>query len=126
MCIRDKMYNAELTFKGEGGKVKDFFQQPKRSAGINRRHFSAVAPLLDSATAVGTFFTDYHTPYKARYGLVDAAALRSVLAGFQWNDKFDFAPTLAFFDQAVAQGLLTEWVVLVPSLSGADGGTAEA
>lgn len=119
----NKMYNAELTFKGEGGKVKDFFQQPKRSASINRRHFLAVAPLLDSATSIGTYFTDHHTPYQARYGVVDAATLRAALATFMWNDRFDFGPTLNFFDQAVAEGLLTEWVVLVPTLGGAAVGT---
>jgi hypothetical protein len=119
----NKMYNAELTFKGAGGQVKDFFQQPRHSAGINRSHYATVHPLLDALTLDGTFFNDHHKPYGARVGLVDAEVLRKVLDGFRWNDKFDFGPTLQFFDQAVSEGTLKDWVVFLPILSG--NGTAQ-
>ena len=115
----NKMYNAKLTFKGEGGQVKDFFQQPARNPTVNDHHFAAVAPLLDSATDTATFFTDTGGSYQARYGVVDVETLRKVLASFNWNVNFDFRPTLAFYDKAVAEGSLVEWVVLVPLLLGA-------
>lgn len=114
-----KMYNAELAFKGEGGTVKDFFQQPDRKPSVNEDHFDAVAPLLDACGSVGTFFNDSYNPYEARYGVVSAEVARAALARFMWNGKYDFRPTLQFFDQAVAQGHLDEWVVVVPKLTGA-------
>jgi hypothetical protein len=115
----NKMYNAYLTFKGEGGKVKDFFQQPRRSAHVNLRHFAAIEPLLDAAGDEGTFFTDFNNPYGARFGVVPTAALRAALERFEWNSKFEFGPTLEFMDRATLEGTLTEWVVLLPGLSGA-------
>ena len=114
-----KMYNAELAFKGEGGTVKDFFQQPDRKSHLNERHFEAVAPLLDACSDVGEFFNDSFNPYEASYGVVSAEMVRAALAKFVWNAKYDFRPTLQFFDQAVAEDLLDEWVVLVPKLTGA-------
>ncbi len=114
----NKMYNAELTVSGEGGKVKDFFQQPPRSAGINRTHFSAVGPLLDAATDVGQFFDDQAGVYQARYGIVGAAEIRNVLRLFRWTANYSFVPTLAFMDDVMTRGLLTDWVVLVPELRG--------
>jgi hypothetical protein len=114
----NKMYNAVLTFKGEGGKVKDFFQQPPRRAPVNRSHFKAVQPLLDAATVHGTFFSQTFGVYRARYGIVSAEVLREVVEQFTWNEKFDFGPTKQFMDQAAAEGTLAEWVVLLPLLSG--------
>ncbi len=115
----NKMYNAELTISGEGGKVKDFFQQPARSAEVNRAHFTAVAPLLDAASATGQFFDDQGSPYWARYGVVDATNVRDVLTRFRWTANYSFLPTLTFIDDVMTRELLTEWVVLVPELAGA-------
>ncbi len=114
----NKMYNAVLTSKGEGGKVKDFFQQPARSVHVNTRHFAAVEPLLDAATAHGTFFDHNGGTYEARYGIVSVDDVRSVLTSFEWNERYDFAPTLQFIDQAHGEGTLEDWAVLVPLLRG--------
>jgi hypothetical protein len=114
-----KMYNAELTFTGEGGKVRDFFQQPPRSEDVNRSHFEKVTPLLDAADQVATFFDDQGNTYRARYGVVDAAVMKQAIHEFSWTANYSFQPTLTFMDDVVARGLLTEWVVLAPELAGA-------
>ena len=114
----NKMYNAVLTSKGEGGTVKDFFQQPPRSAHVNAAHFRAVQPLLDAATQSGTFFSGTFGVYEADYGIVSADLVREILDQFHWNPKFDFAPTTQFLDQARAEGTLVDWAVLVPRLKG--------
>ena len=116
----NKMYNAVLTFKGEGGRVKDFFQQPRRDRRVNERHFAAVSALLDAATFQGMFFSHTGGTYQASYGIVDTSTLREVLSGFRWHENYDFTPTMEFFDMAVGAGDLTDWAVLVPTLAGAN------
>lgn len=128
---RNKMFNAELTQKGEGGKVRDFFQQPRRDPAINKRHFEAVAPLLDAATTRGSFFTldpqnaangdDIASGgigrWKGRYGIVDTQTMLKVLSAFSWGKNFSFAPTIDFIQHAMAESTLTEWAVIVPDLA---------
>lgn len=113
----NKMYNAELTVSGEGGKVKDFFQQPPRSAQVNRSHFAAVGPLLDAAGKADQFFDEQGNPYHARYGIVPADEVRQILRQFSWTANYSFAPTMAFMDDIIERGLLTEWVVVMPELT---------
>lgn len=112
----NKMYNAVLAFKGEGGRVKDFFQQPPRSAKANPTHFAAVGPLLDAATETGTFFDYDGNTYVAQYGIVAAGDVKAVLRRFRWRSGYEFTPTLHFLDQAVAEATLRDFVVLVPQL----------
>lgn len=129
---RNKMFNAELTRKGEGGKVRDFYQQPRRHPEINKQHFEAVGPLLDAATRKGVFFTidakkigaegDLDAPggigrWNGRYGIVDAERMLDVLARFSWGKNFSFAPTLDFIQSAMAESTLTDWAVIVPDLA---------
>ncbi len=112
----NKMYNAVLAFKGEGGRVKDFFQQPPRRAKANPTHFAAVGPLLDAATQTGTFFDYAGNTYTARHGVVPVDVVKAALKKFRWRSGYEFAPTLQFLDQAVGEGTLTKFVVLVPEL----------
>lgn len=120
-----KMYNAELTQQGIGGKLKDFPRQPDRGSGdINAEHFRLVGPLLDALDERGTFeYCDdvnnrRQKTYQARYGIVDAKLVCDVLAGFKWMPNYTFAPTLAFMREAIAEGTLSDLVVLVPELEG--------
>ncbi len=123
---RDKMFNARLTSKGEGGKVRDYFQQPKRDPEVNEKHFAAVEPLLDAATAKGTFFNivDSKDPnvvryelWSGRYGIVDHASVEKALRQFEWAKNYSFGPTLEFIERASAEGTLHDWAVLVPELA---------
>ncbi|MEO4037825.1 Z1 domain-containing protein [Micrococcaceae bacterium Sec6.3] len=126
---RNKMFNAELTRKGEGGKVRDFFQHPRRDPDINERHFHAVSPLLDAAVSRGTFFTinppkptasatDRVSRWSGRYGIVDTETMLQILARFSWGKNFSFEPTLDFIQHAMAEKTLQDWAVIVPDLAG--------
>jgi len=116
-----KMYNAELTEQGEGGKIVDFNQQGLHEDAHNIAHFSAVQPLLDAASSSGDFFyidasgTDH--PYSARFGVVDAEALITAIEQFAWADNFKIAPYISFMHKAIAEGTLKDWAVIVPEIS---------
>lgn len=116
----NKMYNAELTEQGEGGKVVDFNQQGEHDDEVNRMHFEAVQPLLDAANTEGNFFyineAGSPRPWKARYGVVKADALIDVVSKFRWAKNFKFDPYLAFMHKAIAEGTLKDWAVIVPEI----------
>ena len=116
----NKMYNAELTEQGEGGKVVDFNQQGEHDDAVNKKHFSAVQALLDAATAVGDFFyineAGAPKPWRARYGVVDADGLIDVISQFRWANNFKVAPYIAFMHKAIAEGTLKDWAVIVPEI----------
>lgn len=119
----NKMYNAELTQEGVGGKLRDFPRQPERGDGnANHRHFELINPLLDALIEQGTFeYIDVNgkqRTYEARYGIVDAIALCEALASFEWMPNYAFVPTLAFMSHAISDGTLTEFSVLLPELVG--------
>lgn len=116
----NKMYNAVLTFRGEGGRVLDFNQQPARSDAVNSDHFRAVEPLLRLLAATGTFVSDTGGVWSGRYGIASALDVERALRQFHWADGFDFAPTLAFMTEAEGRGTLTDWFVILPLLAGKD------
>ncbi|MGY1701418.1 Z1 domain-containing protein [Geodermatophilus sp. SYSU D00766] len=118
----NKMYNAELTTQGAGGKLQDFSRQPERGSGQhNKLHFDLVQPLLNEMEEDGTFSyrdtNDQVRTYESRYGVVTAKVLRDILAGFQWTPNYNFGPHLRFIDDAISEGTLTDFVVLLPSLA---------
>ncbi|SMO49238.1 Z1 domain-containing protein [Propioniciclava tarda] len=116
----NKMYNAELTEQGEGGKVVDFNQQGEHKDTANRTHFEAVQPLLDAASTVGDFFyineTGAPRPWRARYGIMDADVLIEVIRQFSWANNFKISPYLAFMQKAIAEGTLKDWAIIVPEI----------
>lgn len=116
----NKMYNAELTEQGEGGKVVDFNQQGEHDDEVNRTHFDAVQPLLDAASTEGNFFyineAGSPRPWKARYGVVAGDALIDVVSKFRWANNFKFDPYLAFMHKAIAEGTLEDWAIIVPEI----------
>jgi hypothetical protein len=116
----NKMYNAELTEQGEGGKVVDFNQQGEHDDKVNVHHLEAVQPLLDAAHTEGNFFyineAGTPRPWNARYGVVDADALIEVVRKFQWANNFKFDPYLAFMRKAISEGTLKDWAIIVPEI----------
>jgi hypothetical protein len=116
-----KMYNAELTEQGEGGKVVDFNQQGEHDDHVNKKHFDAVLPLLGAATNVGDFFyineAGEPRPWRARYGITDAEALIGVIRKFSWANNFRIAPYIAFMEKAIAAGTLKDWTIIVPEIA---------
>ena len=120
----NKMYNAELTQEGVGGKLRDFPRQPERGDGsVNTRHLALITPLLDALTNTGTFryrdVNEQDREYSARYGIIDATRVCDALAGFRWMRNYTFAPTAAFMREAITVGTLTDFAVLLPDLAGA-------
>ena len=117
-----KMYNAELVRQGIGGQLVDFPLQADRGDGSNNaRHFTLVQQLLDSITWSGEF--QYReapagpvATFRARYGIVQAQTLRNAVADFAWAPNWSFMPNLAFVDEIIKNGQLTEFVVLLPDL----------
>ena len=116
----NKMYNAELTEQGEGGKIVDFNQQGEHHDAVNKKHFEVVQPLLDAATEVGDFFyingAGNPQPWPARYGLFDAASLVEVIREFEWANNFKIAPYLSFMEKAIKAGTLEDWAIIVPEI----------
>ncbi|MDP9223623.1 MAG: Z1 domain-containing protein, partial [Actinomycetota bacterium] len=120
----NKMYNAELVRKGEGGKLVDFPLQADRGDGANNiAHFAAVEPLLEGIRSEGEFAyfdatTDGFKTYKARYGILSAQTVRDAVSNFAWAPNWSFAPNLAFLDEIINKGLLTDFAVVLPDLRG--------
>ncbi len=123
---RNKMYNAKLEFSGIGGELQDFPRQPDRGdGGTNERHFALVRPwfkrdLFDPAEEF-----EYRDPkgnrtrrFKGRVAVVSAEEMLRVMEGFEWMEKFDFAPTLEMIRHAMKEEKLEDWAVLLPLLEG--------
>lgn len=135
---RNKMYNAELEFEGDGGSVKDFPRQASRPEGANSKHFALVNSWAqelgeDKARTEFTYrlanldvegdeevLGDANSTtktFKAWTTLVPAQEVRDRLARFQWARDYTLDPTLRLMDMAIDEGTLTEWVVLTPDLT---------
>lgn len=118
----NKMYNAELDFVGEGGVLKDFPMHPERGDGtVNATHFSLVAPWIPLlGDAVQFEYLDANTQatgtFMGRTVVVTAEEMLAVLEGFEFAEVYNFQPTLEMIRRAMAEGTLTEWVVMVPDL----------
>lgn len=135
-AARNKMYNAVLDFEGDGGAVKDFPRQPDRAVGANAGHFKLVKPWAEhlsiaDPTVEFTYreanlanqddeaLTDANSRVKRFHAwarVVPAPEVREQLAHFKWAGDYAFDPTLRFMDIAIAEGTLTEWVILTPDL----------
>lgn len=119
----NKMYNAELDFVGDGGRLKDYPRQPNRdkAGDINNEHFAAVSSWLSKLGSETEF--EYRDPatskrgvFPARTAIVPAAEMLEVLRQFRWIDGFSFEPTLSMLDRAMFEGKLVDWAVVVPYL----------
>lgn len=113
----NKRYNAVVTERGEGGRLKDLNALPAQQDAINRRNFQVVKPLLESANSDATFVTDSGSPYAARYGIVAASDFIRVLEDTKFNGTFDLEPQLEFLKKAETDGRIKDWVVIVPELA---------
>lgn len=114
----NKMYNAELAYRGVGGESFSFTMQPPRKADVNPRHFKAVRPLLEALDELGIFhFADKDgrtRQFAARYGVVTAEQLLTAVDQFVWDPNWDFTPHRESLVRAMDAGTLTEWAVLLP------------
>lgn len=116
---RNKMFNADLVYRGMGGESFSFTMQPPRGDGsINARHFDAVAPLLKSLGETGSFNfvdkDDVSRSFTARYGIVPAHVVLEAVDQFEWANGWDFGPHREALSTAIESGLLEDFAVLLP------------
>ncbi|GAA2199988.1 Z1 domain-containing protein [Sinomonas flava] len=123
----NKMYNAVLDFEGDGGDLKDFPRQADRGDGsANETHFAAIRGwLADLGEPMEFEYADDKSAsgpavktFEARIVIVDAESMYSALQQFSWTENYSFKPTLRFMRQAIDEGMLTDWAVMVPELKG--------
>lgn len=118
---RNKMYNAELAFQGEGGSLKDFPRHAKWGDGaINKKHFELVSDWISELGPLQEFtYDDSGTirSFEAQVAVVPAQEMLDVLGEFVWTEFFSLEPNLEFMRIAIAEGTLRDWAVLVPSLT---------
>lgn len=115
----NKMYNAEQAYRGVGGEPFSFTMQPPRGNGDNNKaHFDAVKPLLQQLSEPGVFNVSSsrggNQTFDALYGIVPAEAVRDAVRKFVWDSNWKFGPHLEAMDTAIKNGLLDEFVVLLP------------
>lgn len=115
----NKMYNAELAYRGVGGEAFSFTMQPPRGDGSkNKRHFEAVAPLLQSLKNTESFeltqSSGLRGNFSARYGVVDAQIVLDVVGQFEWDENWDFRPHMAAMREKIESKTLDKFVVILP------------
>ena len=119
-AARNKMYNAELAFQGEGGSLKDFPSQPDRNDGaVNLKHFELASPWIHGLGVKHQFYYpdgDRIGAFDARVALVPAAEMLETLANFKWTENFSLEPHLRLMEMAIGEGTLKDWAVVVPYL----------
>lgn len=121
----NKMYNAELTQQGVGGKLSDFPMQPDWRASVNRSHLALSVPLIARLSAQDRFqYEDGPSGkpgmFDARYGILPAAEIIDFVGGFDWTPNYSFTPHLNFMREILETGALVDFVVLLPLLKDAD------
>jgi hypothetical protein len=113
----NKRYNAVVTERGDGGRLKDLNALPAQNDTFNRNNFSAVKPLIEAADKQAEFVTDSGSSYSARYAIVSADDFIQVLEDTSFSATFDREPQLQFLKKASANGKIQDWVVIVPELA---------
>ncbi|MCJ0906089.1 Z1 domain-containing protein [Rhodococcus sp. ARC_M6] len=116
---RNKMFNADLAYRGMGGESFSFTMQPPRGDGSNNaRHFTAVSPLLKMLSDSGSFNfldkDDISRSFTARYGIVPAGDVLVALDQFEWATGWNFGPHREALSAAIESGLLEDFAVLLP------------
>ncbi len=115
----NKMYNATMTYRSVGGQSFSFTMQGPRDGGSNNlKHFGLVRPILDQLGDEGEFFfidkDEKSRSFTARYGVVAADQVFDAVSQFVWDSNWDFTPHREAFERAMTDGLLDDFVVLLP------------
>ncbi|WP_072804246.1 Z1 domain-containing protein [Rhodococcoides yunnanense] len=115
----NKMYNAELAYRGVGGEAFSFTMQPPRGDGSNnKKHFAAVEPLLSRIDSLTTFElttnAGHRNEFASRYGIVDARVVLAVVKQFVWDVNWEFEPHLKAMNEKIDEGSLVDFAVLLP------------
>jgi hypothetical protein len=124
---RTKMFNAEITSTGDAGRLKDYYGLPPRTdTDAKTANFHALLPLMQAASRATSFVAgkakveEPTGTFKARAGVVDAAAFLKAIGALRWHEEYGhkvFAPALRFYADLVEQGRLDDVVVVWPELT---------
>jgi hypothetical protein len=113
----NKMYNAVLTYEGDGGVVKDFNQHDHREDGSrNAKHFAAVKPLLVGLSEPQKFLGVAGTTFEGRYVVASTEAVVAALSEFRFFSPDQLKPTISMIQRAANEGTVKDWAVIVPEL----------
>lgn len=113
----NKMYNAVLTYEGDGGVVKDFNQHDHREGGSrNAKHLNAVKPLLAGLSAPQKYNGVAGTSFDGRHAIASNDAVVAALASFELFSPDQLKPTISMIQKAAAEGTVKDWAVVVPEL----------
>lgn len=112
----NKRYNAVVTERGDGGRLKDLNALPEQNDTVNRANFKAVRRLIEAASNTTEFITDFGKKYASRYGVVSAESFIQVLEKTNFG-SFDIEPQLQFLKKASIEGRIQDWVVILPELT---------
>lgn len=113
---RNKMFNAEITFRNLGGKAIEH-RRVAQSAEQKRHNEAAVRGLLTSATFDRHVLTNAGVTVEALGGVRAREAVRALLGAYAFADRSnDFAPELEFIDGKVGDPCIDDWAVLLPQL----------
>ena len=114
----NKMYNAVLQYEGDGGVVKDFNAHDLRGDGSrNAKHFAAVADWIHRLSpGVSTYYGVNGTTFDARTVMLSSEELVLALRKFDLLSRDQLLPTISMIEKAAREGLIEDWVVVVPEL----------
>lgn len=113
----NKMYNAVLTYEGDGGVVKDFNQHDHREDGSrNAKHFAAVKPLLAGLSELQKFRGVAGTSFDGRFAVASTEAVVAALSEFRFFSPDQLKPTISMIQKAANEGTVKDWAVIVPEL----------
>lgn len=92
----NKMYNAEIVEKAQGGRLVDLFAMPEWSSGANTRNLDRLSKILTNLTQDALFLNDSGSPYRVRYGILPAGEVAEFLDSFEFFDHDSYAAERSF------------------------------
>jgi hypothetical protein len=114
----NKMYNAELSYEGDGGEVKDFNSHAYRRDGVdNVTNLKAITPWLQRLEpAIDVYYGEKGTSYRARHAILDNATVLAGLKEFSLLSPDQLSPTIHMIEKAASEGKIQDWVLFAPDL----------
>lgn len=115
----NKMYNAEIVEKAQGGRLVDMFAMPDRSTGANARNLERLSAILAGLTEDTMFLNDSGAPYAVRYGILSAGQVADFLDSFEFYDQDSYRAERSFVRAKSGirgRGGIEDFVVYLPLL----------
>jgi hypothetical protein len=115
-----KMFNAVLTYEGDGGVVKDFNTHADRGDGSrNAAHLDAIRPLLAHLSEPQKFDGVAGTSFDARVAIASNDEALGALGRIKLYSPDQLNPTISMIKRAAQEGKVTDWAIIVPELDAA-------